>query len=60
MGFVAVFGGKDAEFTSYRAGSGLLNLQLGARVPASPSWGRSIFHVGDVDAQHSAAAGDAP
>lgn len=55
MGFVMVYGGADAEFTSYRAGSGFLNLQLSAEVPAGPTWGRSIFYVSDVDAQHAAA-----
>lgn len=55
MGFVAVYGGAEARFTSYRAGSGFLNLQLSPDVPASPRWGRSIFYVSDVDAQHSAA-----
>ena len=58
----AVYGGADADFTSYRAGSGFLNLQLSADGPPAPSWGRSIFHVSDVDAQHAAAiaAGYAP
>lgn len=55
MGFVSVYGGQDAEFTSYRAGSGFLNLQLSAQAPAAPGWGRSIFYVSDVDAQHAAA-----
>lgn len=65
MGFVLVYGGKDAEFTSYRAGAGFLNLQLSATgdgVPGASTWGRSIFHVSDVDGQHAAAlaAGYAP
>ncbi len=55
MGFVAVYGGADAEFTSYRAGSGFLNLQLAADPPAPGAWGRAIFYVSDVDAQHAAA-----
>lgn len=62
MGFVKAYGGADAEFTSYRAGSGFLNLQLTADAPQSAPWGRSIFYVSDVDAQHAAAlaAGYAP
>lgn len=55
MGFVAIYGGAEAVFTSYRAGSGFLNLQLAGPVAVSPRWGRSIFYVSDVDAQHAAA-----
>ena len=62
LGFVLKFGGPDADFTSLRAGTGYLNL---IAMPADRTWswwGRVIFHVDDVDAQHARAlaAGLAP
>ena len=44
-------GGDDASFTSFRIGTGYLNLVL---VPQGgwSWWGRAIFHVDDVDAVH--------
>ena len=54
LGFVRLYGGADARFTSYRVGGGFLNLQ--SRVGDDPSgggtagWGRAIFWVDDVDA----------
>jgi catechol 2,3-dioxygenase-like lactoylglutathione lyase family enzyme len=56
LGFRAVFGGGDAEFTTFRAGGSsavpnFLNLQLDrAHDPTGPIWGRVIFWVDDVDA----------
>ena len=43
-----LYGGQDADFTSFRLGEGYLNLILS--VDASWSWwGRVIFYVDDVD-----------
>jgi catechol 2,3-dioxygenase-like lactoylglutathione lyase family enzyme len=55
LGFVPKFGGPDAAFTSFHAGRGFLNL---IAVPAAQTWswwGRAIFYVDDVDAQHARA-----
>jgi catechol 2,3-dioxygenase-like lactoylglutathione lyase family enzyme len=56
LGFDLLYGGRDATFTSFRAGPGYLNLQLdaGRRAPAD-IWGRAIFWVDDVDAMHARA-----
>ena len=50
LGLDLLHGGDDAAFTSFRAGSGYLNLAASeARGPER--WpGRVIFHVADVDA----------
>ena len=54
IGFELLYGGDNAEFSSFRAGTGYLNLQLsdgyeyGGRV-----WGRVIFWVDDVDAMYA-------
>jgi catechol 2,3-dioxygenase-like lactoylglutathione lyase family enzyme len=55
LGFARAHGGPDAAFTSFHAGSGFLNL---IAMPADKTWswwGRAIFHVDDVDAQHARA-----
>jgi catechol 2,3-dioxygenase-like lactoylglutathione lyase family enzyme len=55
LGFVRKYGGPDAPFTSFRAGSSFLNL---IAMPAEQTWswwGRAIFYVDDVDAQHARA-----
>ena len=62
LGFELKYGGPQASFTSFRAGSGHLNLTA---VPAERTWswwGRAIFYVDDVDAQHAhaVAAGLSP
>jgi catechol 2,3-dioxygenase-like lactoylglutathione lyase family enzyme len=58
LGFHRLYGGRDAEFTSYRVGSSYLNLQLDpAWSPGPVVWGRAIFHVHDVDALHARAVG---
>ena len=50
VGFRAVVGGAEAPFTTFRAGSGFLNLQLDADdAPVGAIWGRAIFWVADVD-----------
>ena len=60
LGFERLYGGAEAEFTSYRVGESYLNLMLG-EVPGG-FWGRTIFYVDDVDAFHerALAAGLAP
>jgi catechol 2,3-dioxygenase-like lactoylglutathione lyase family enzyme len=61
LGFEVLYGGRDAEFTSFRVGTGFLNLQPGPG-PQPAVWGRVIFWVDDVDAAHATAlaAGYAP
>lgn len=51
LGFELLYGGNDAGFSSLKAGEAFVNLV------ASPEyeyrwWGRAIFRVDDVDAQH--------
>ena len=62
LGFERLYGGAEAEFTSYRAGSGYLNLAYRAGMTEGPLWGRSIFYVRDVDEVYrtAVAAGFAP
>ena len=68
LGFEVVVGGRDAEFTTFRAGGSaavpnFVNLQLDpTHDPTGPIWGRVIFWVDDVDAVHAraVAAGFAP
>jgi predicted enzyme related to lactoylglutathione lyase len=62
LGFERLYGGADAEFTSYRAGAGYLNLIVAGPEMRWSWWGRAIFYVGDVDAfhAHAVAAGLAP
>lgn len=56
LGLRLRYGGEDSAFTSFRAGSGFLNLQADdAWTPAPVVWGRVIFHVDDVDAMHDRA-----
>lgn len=51
--FPLVNGGPDAEFTSLRAGSGFVNLQLDRGAGPPPTgWGRIILWVDDVDVMH--------
>ena len=56
LGFDLRYGGDGAAFTSYRVGSGFLNLQLDDAEPrGSAGWGRVILWVEDVDAMHDRA-----
>lgn len=50
-GFRLQYGGADSEFTSFRVGTGYLNLQLDSsrERPGGAIWGRAIFWVDDVD-----------
>ncbi len=50
-GFELLHGGEGADFTSFRAGGGFVNLMLRSGYTAQ-CWGRAIFHVQDVDAHH--------
>ena len=55
LDFVLKSGGPAAQFTSFLAGNGYLNL---TSMPAERTWswwGRVIFYVDDVDAQHARA-----
>ena len=55
VGFRRVVGGPDASFTTFRAGSSFLNLQLDPdHAPIACIWGRAIFWVADVDATYGA------
>lgn len=49
LGFDLIYGGEDARFTSFRAGSGYLNLTAQPAERQWTWWGRVIFHVSDVD-----------
>jgi catechol 2,3-dioxygenase-like lactoylglutathione lyase family enzyme len=53
LGFDLLYGGDTARFTSFRAGSGYLNLTAQPENRHWSWWGRVIFHVADVDAIHS-------
>ena len=56
LGFHLLYGGPTAEFTSFAAGSGFVNLQLDrGRAQESSIWGRVIFWVDDVDAAYTRA-----
>lgn len=54
LGFVLLYGGPEAAFTSFRVGPGYLNLQAVAE-PPSTEWGRAVLWVDDVDAMHARA-----
>ncbi len=56
IGFELLSGGPDAPFTTFRAGTGFLNVQLDpAHAPINEIWGRVIFWVADVDATYERA-----
>jgi catechol 2,3-dioxygenase-like lactoylglutathione lyase family enzyme len=55
LGFQLKFGGPESRFTGFYAGSGFLNLTLMPAERIWSWWGRIIFHVDDVDAQHARA-----
>ena len=57
LGFERLYGGEDAEFTSYRVGDGYLNLAFRAETSDVPLWGRTILYVEDVDAMHATVVG---
>ena len=49
LGFEVTYGGPDAPFTTFRAGSGYLNLLAETSERQWSWWGRGIFHVASVD-----------
>lgn len=55
LGFELVHGGEAAAFTSFRAGSGFLNITAQPEQKQWTWWGRAIFHVSDVDAVYARA-----
>jgi len=50
LGFDVIHGGTNTTFTSFRAGTGYLNLTAQPTQRRWSWWGRAIFHVADVDA----------
>lgn len=50
LGFPIRYGSESADFTSFRVGSGHLNLTLQPTASPWHRWGRIIFYVSDVDA----------
>ena len=63
LGFELTHGGDSARFTSFRAGTGFINLELRAnRRAPNTTWGRVVLWVDDVDAVYRRAvvAGLAP
>ena len=55
LGFDKIYGGETASFTSFRAGSGYLNLIAQGEDKQWSWWGRVIFYVADVDALYEQA-----
>ncbi len=52
LGFERLYGGETAAFTSFRAGSGYVNLTAQPPEKTWAWWGRAIFYVADVDATY--------
>ena len=58
LGFQMLYGGVDADFTSFQAGTGFLNLQLTSdEQPRQSIWGRVVFWVDDVDEMYQRVLG---
>ena len=55
LGFEMLYGGADAELTSFAAGSSFLNVIAAPKDTSLTWWGRAIFHVDDVDAMYARA-----
>jgi catechol 2,3-dioxygenase-like lactoylglutathione lyase family enzyme len=49
-GFEVLYGGETANFTSFRAGDGFLNLIAQPADKQWSWWGRAIFYESDIDA----------
>lgn len=62
LGFALKYGGENAGFTSFYAGPGFVNLIAQPADVRWTWWGRTIFHVDDVDAMYvrACAAGHSP
>jgi catechol 2,3-dioxygenase-like lactoylglutathione lyase family enzyme len=54
LGLEIVHGGAVSDFTSFRAGSGYVNLTFNIEREWS-WWGRAVFYVSDVDAMYQLA-----
>jgi catechol 2,3-dioxygenase-like lactoylglutathione lyase family enzyme len=53
LGFHLLYGGPEAPFTSFRVGTGYLNLELDTGGASRRAvWGRVVFWVDDVDAMY--------
>ncbi len=55
LGFPVIYGGEAAAFTSFRAGTGYLNVMAQPPERQWSWWGRVIFYVSDVDAFYAQA-----
>ena len=55
LGFDILHGSETSSFTSFRAGTGYLNLIAQPTEKRWSWWGRVIFYVADVDALHERA-----
>jgi hypothetical protein len=55
LAFVLKFGGPVASFSSFRVGSGYLNLMSVPGEHVWGQWGRAISYVDDVDAYYAQA-----
>ncbi len=56
LGFHLLYGGQDAQFTSFHVGGGYLNLQLDTDASRQANvWGRVVFWVDDVDVMYERA-----
>ncbi|MEW6150401.1 MAG: VOC family protein [Bradyrhizobium sp.] len=55
LGFELLYGGEAAAFTSFRAGTGYVNLTAQPDDRQWSWWGRVIFYVADVDATYEQA-----
>jgi uncharacterized glyoxalase superfamily protein PhnB len=53
LGFEVIYGGEEAAFTSFRAGSSYLNLVAQPVERRWSWWGRVIFYHSEVDALHA-------
>ena len=51
LGMPRCYGEADAPFSSFRVGSGFVNVALSA--PPERAWGRAILYVSDVDAMYA-------
>lgn len=55
LGFEIVHGGEASSFTSFRAGTGYLNITGEYPERRWSWWGRAIFYVSDVDKMYERA-----
>jgi catechol 2,3-dioxygenase-like lactoylglutathione lyase family enzyme len=53
LGFSMAYGGETSAFTSFRVGTGYLNLTTEGAPRPSRGWARIILYVDDVDAMHA-------